>query len=167
MEHITHTPASADTDLASKVAESINNVSVSEESVCLSHRKPNLTTAVPKRRQAADISHRMSRLSSKCNRAMSSNESCDTVRPRKQQSSEIAEISSQLSKKLNPTIFTKEVHLKPSDPGYGTPQEGTKTAVRGRKAHENISNEIVEMAELIWEHGQMTGLLNSHIYFSL
>ena len=87
------------------------------------------------------------------------------MRPKKQQSSEIAEISSQLSKKLNPTHFTQEVHLKPSDPGYGTPQEGTKTAVRGKKAHDNISNEIIEMAELIWEHGRMTGMIEPQISF--
>ena len=110
----------------------------------------------PKRRQAEDISHRMSRLSSKYNKTDSTHGG-QTVRPKKQQCSEIAELTSQLSKKLNPTNFTKEVHLRPSDPGYGTPQEGTKTAVRGRRAHESISKEIIEMAELIWEHGQMTG----------
>ena len=112
--------------------------------------------ALPKRRQAEEITHRMSRLSTKCNKNVSDTKE-HTARPKKQQCSEIAEISSQLSKKLNPTHFTREVHLKPSDPGYGTPQEGTETAVRGRRAHQNISNEIVELAELIWEHGQMTG----------
>ena len=29
-----------------------------------------------------------------------------------------------------------QVHLKPGDPGYGRPQEGTRTAARGRNAHQ-------------------------------
>ena len=79
------------------------------------------------------------------------------MRPKKQQCSEIAELASQLNKNLHPFHFTQEGHLKPSDPGYGKPQEGTETAARGKKAHENISSEILEMAEILWEHGQITG----------
>ena len=120
------------------------------------HESVSKDTAVPKKRQTDEISHRMLRLSTKCNK-LGTDPKQNSVRPKKKQCSEIAELSSQLHKKLNPTNFTQEVHLKPSDPGYGTPQVGTETAARGKKAHENISNEIVEMAEMIWEHGQMTG----------
>ena len=124
----------------------------------MSHKHESATTdsAVPKRRQADEISHRMSRLSLKSTKLISDTKQ-QSVRPKRQQCSEIAELTSQLNKKLHPSHFTQEVHLKPSDPGYGKPQEGTETAARGKKAHENISGEIVEMAEIIWEHGQITG----------
>ena len=79
--------------------------------------------------------------------------------PRKRQSSDIAGLLSKLDKKFNPTEFTDEVHLKPGDPGYGKPKEGTKTAARGRKAHGDISEEIVKLCQVIWDHGQETGLL--------
>ena len=128
------------------------------ESNGISHQHKSVTTdsAVPKRRQADEISHRMSRLSLKSNKLISDTKQ-HSVRPKRQQCSEIAELTSQLNKKLHPSHFTQEVHLKPSDPGYGKPQEGTETAARGKKAHENVSGEIVEMAEIIWEHGQITG----------
>jgi hypothetical protein len=35
---------------------------------------------------------------------------------------------------------------------------GTKTAARGRKAHQHVSKEIVELCEVIWNHGQMKGI---------
>ena len=117
-------------------------------------------SVVPKRRQAEEISHRMSRLSIKSNK-LSSDTKKQSVRPKKQQCSEIAELTSQLNKKLHPSHFTQEVHLKPSDRGHGKPQEGTETAARGKKAHENISSEILEMAEILWEHGQITGQIYS------
>ena len=112
--------------------------------------------SVPKRRQSEEISHRMSRLSNKSNKVDSKNKQFSEA-PKRRQCSEIAKLTSQLDQKLHPTHFTQEVHLKPSDPGYGKPQEGTETAARGKKAHEHISSEIVEMSEIIWEHGQMTG----------
>ena len=56
------------------------------------------------------------------------------------------------------------MHLKPSDPGYGEPLEGTETAARGKEAHEKISGEIVEMAEIIWENGQRN-VEDTTIYF--
>ena len=112
--------------------------------------------SVPKRRQSEEISHRMSRLSNKSNKVDSKNKQVYEA-PKRRQCSEIAKLTSQLDQKLHPTHFTQEVHLKPSDPGYGKPQEGTETAARGKKAHEHISSEIVEMSEIIWEHGQMTG----------
>ena len=34
---------------------------------------------------------------------------------------------------------------------------GTKTEARGRKAHDDISREIIELCEVIWMHGQQTG----------
>ena len=112
--------------------------------------------SVPKKRQAAEIEHMMSRLSSKShNKSTQIKQSADP--PKRRQCSEIAKLTSELDKKINSVNFTKEVHLKPSDPGYGKPQEGTETAARGKRAHEHISSEIVEMVEIIWEHGQMTG----------
>ena len=78
--------------------------------------------------------------------------------PKKRQSSDIAGLLSKLDKKFNSPQFTDEVHLKPGDPGYGTPKEGTKTAARGRKAHGDISEEIVKLCQVIWDHGQETGL---------
>jgi hypothetical protein len=74
--------------------------------------------------------------------------------PKRRQFSEIAKLTSELTAKLNRTHFTQEVHLKPSDPGYIEPLEGTETAARGKEAHEKISGGFVEMAEIIWEHGQ-------------
>ena len=35
--------------------------------------------------------------------------------------------------------------IKPGDINYGKPVAGSKTEARGRKAHERISNEIVEL----------------------
>ena len=120
------------------------------------------TNDLPKKRQSEEISHRLSRLSAKVNKPVCPNK-LKGEPPKRRQCSEIAEISSQITQKLNPDNFTKEVHLKPSDPDYGKPQEGTETAERGRRAHAHISNEIVELTEIIWEHGQMTGV----IYFLL
>ena len=36
---------------------------------------------------------------------------------------------------------------------YGTPVEGSKTEQRGRKAHERLSREILELCEIIGEVG--------------
>lgn len=77
--------------------------------------------------------------------------------PKKRQTENISEKVSQLSEKMSASRFTQTVHLKKDDPNYGTPQEGTQTAARGRKAHAHISKEIVELCELIHIHGQMTG----------
>ena len=54
--------------------------------------------------------------------------------------------------------FTQETQLKPSDAGYGTPQEGTKTAARGRKAHQAISGEIVELCQVIEANARISGV---------
>ena len=43
--------------------------------------------------------------------------------------------------------------MKKGDPNYGKPVEGSKTEARGKKAHERISNEIVELVSAdIWGH---------------
>ena len=42
-------------------------------------------------------------------------------------------------------------HNRPST--YGTPVEGSKTEQRGRKAHERLSKEILELCEIIGEVG--------------
>ena len=36
---------------------------------------------------------------------------------------------------------------------YGTPVEGSKTEQRGRKAHQRLSKEILELCEIIGELG--------------
>ena len=77
--------------------------------------------------------------------------------PKKRQSSDITSLLSKLDKKFNPSEFTEEQHLRPGDPGYGTPKEGTRTAARGRKAHGDISGEIVKLCQVIWDFGQNTG----------
>lgn len=77
--------------------------------------------------------------------------------PLKKQGTEILDLMSRLSSQAKGQQFTQEVHLKPGDPGYGRPQEGTKTAARGRNAHQHISGEIVELCEVIRAHGRMTG----------
>jgi len=45
--------------------------------------------------------------------------------------------------------FTQEARCDKSDSDYGTPQEGTLTEFRGRKAHQSISREIVELCEVM------------------
>lgn len=45
--------------------------------------------------------------------------------------------------------FTQEAKCDKSETEYGTPQEGTLTAFRGKKAHQSISREIVELCEVI------------------
>ena len=55
--------------------------------------------------------------------------------------------------------FTQEVHLKKADAEYGKPQEGTKTAARGRKAHQAISGEIVELCQVIDMNARIPGLV--------
>jgi len=76
-------------------------------------------------------------------------------KPTRRQSAEISNLMSQLTMKKQK--FTTEVHLSKDDPNYGKPLEGTQTAARGRKAHQHISREIVELCEIIWTHGQMHG----------
>ena len=109
------------------------------------------------RNQSEEMSHRMLRLKKRSGEIQTTKDFGQHETPKRHQCPDIAERSSQLDKLFNSRKFTKEVHLKPSDVGYGKPQEGTETEARGKKAHESISNEIIEMAELIWEHGQMTG----------
>ena len=77
--------------------------------------------------------------------------------PRRQLSPEIAKLTGQIQDKLNPAIFSRETHLNKSDPGYGTPQEGSLTAVRGQQAHRDICGEVVDMCQIIWDHAIMTG----------
>lgn len=44
--------------------------------------------------------------------------------------------------------------LKKGDANYGKPVEGSKTEARGKKAHERISNEIVELCAVIEDNGR-------------
>lgn len=53
--------------------------------------------------------------------------------------------------------FTKEeAACSKSDSRYGTPQEGTRTAFRGQKAHQAISREVVELCEVIEINGKLS-----------
>ena len=117
-----------------------------------------------KGKQAVQSEHKQSIQSGKPIKTCSSEMLVSFEPPKRRQCSEIAKLSSELTAKLNPTHFTQEVHLKPSDPGYGEPLEGTETAARGKEAHEKISGEIVEMAEIIWENGQRNAE-DTTIYF--
>merc|ERR1711974_358112 len=83
------------------------------------------------------------------------NKRIELDKPIRRQSAEISNLMSQLMDKR--TIFTQEMHLKKDDPRYGTPLEGTKTAARGKKAHDHISKEIIELCEIIWTHGNLKG----------
>jgi len=80
-----------------------------------------------------------------------------TETPRRHLSPEIAKLSGQISDKFNSTTFTRESRLKKSDPGYGTPQEGSLTAARGQQAHVDICVEVVDMCQVIWDHAIMSG----------
>ena len=79
------------------------------------------------------------------------------VPPKRIMSPEIAKLSGQINDKLNPTMFTKEAHLSKTDPGYGTPQAGTLTEARGKRAHRDICVEVVDMCQVIWDHAIRSG----------
>ena len=46
--------------------------------------------------------------------------------------------------------------IKRGDANYGKPVAGSKTEARGKKAHERISNEIVELCAIIEDNGIKT-----------
>jgi len=52
--------------------------------------------------------------------------------------------------------FTEETKCDKSQSEYGTPQEGTLTAARGKKAHQSISREVVELCEVIEMNSRIT-----------
>jgi len=118
---------------------------------------PGTTTGIPRRRQTEEIEHRLGRLARKRVEAQAKAAESLPFPPLKKQGTEILDLMSRLSSQAKGQQFTQEVHLKPGDPGYGRPQEGTKTAARGRNAHQHISGEIVELCEVIRAHGRMTG----------
>ncbi|CAB4055511.1 unnamed protein product [Lepeophtheirus salmonis] len=43
--------------------------------------------------------------------------------------------------------------LKKTDPGYGCPQEGTRTEARGIKAQFHVHKEILELCEILYMYG--------------
>lgn len=51
--------------------------------------------------------------------------------------------------------FVKDMKsaLDKEDPAYGKPQEGTRTAARGKKALSHVHKEILELCEIIYLHG--------------
>ena len=60
--------------------------------------------------------------------------------------------------------FTQEAQLKPGEKGYGTPQSGTKTAARGKRAHQAISTEIVELCQVIEYNASIPGEFFEHLF---
>ena len=68
-------------------------------------------------------------------------------------SPEIEKLSGQIQGKLAPAPFSQ---LSRTDPGYGTPQEGSLTAARGQQAHRDICTEVVDMCQVIWDHATMS-----------
>ncbi|XP_067006542.2 actin-binding Rho-activating protein [Anabrus simplex] len=61
--------------------------------------------------------------------------------------------------KLNP--FSEHGRTSPrpkmdkNDADYGKPIAGSKTDIRGRKAHTHVNKEILELCEIINEHGEL------------
>ena len=68
-------------------------------------------------------------------------------------SPEIEKLSGQIQGKLAPAPSSQ---LSRTDPGYGTPQEGSLTAARGQQAHRDICTEVVDMCQVIWDHATMS-----------
>ena len=68
-------------------------------------------------------------------------------------SPEIEKLSGQIQGKLAPAPLSQ---LSRTDPGYGTPQEGSLTAARGQQAHRDICTEVVDMCQVIWDHATMS-----------
>ncbi|PSN51603.1 hypothetical protein C0J52_09094 [Blattella germanica] len=44
--------------------------------------------------------------------------------------------------------------LDKSDPNYGRPVAGSKTDIRGKKAHNHISKEVLQLCQIIYENGE-------------
>ena len=66
----------------------------------------------------------------------------------------IRERMRQLEDHASKTRFVKDSKkLSRSDPNYGRPQEGTKTAERGRRANSHVHKEILELCEIIYMNG--------------
>ena len=77
--------------------------------------------------------------------------------PQRKPCPEICSLMSQLTAKLDTLSPTTTVPLTPCDPDYGTPREGSDTALRGRKAHNQIAREIIELCQIITMNGQKKG----------
>ena len=81
----------------------------------------------------------------------------------KKPSPEICSLMSQLSAKFETLSPSVKDHLTPCDPGYGTPVEGSETAYRGRKAHDQIAREIIELCQIITMYGDKRGKESFHM----
>jgi len=60
-----------------------------------------------------------------------------------------------LQQAMEKANYTKDTHghkMDKNDPNYGTPQEGSWTALRGQKAHSHVHKEILELCEFIYMH---------------
>ena len=71
----------------------------------------------------------------------------------------------QPSAKLETLSPSRKDHLTPCDPGYGTPVEGSDTACRGRKAHNQIAREIIELCQIITMYGEKRGKQTFYLYW--
>ncbi|XP_040582143.1 actin-binding Rho-activating protein isoform X2 [Lepeophtheirus salmonis] len=59
-----------------------------------------------------------------------------------------------LLENMSKSRFVKDFKpLKKTDPGYGCPQEGTRTEARGIKAQFHVHKEILELCEILYMYG--------------
>ena len=88
------------------------------------------------------------------------------TKPRKP-SPEICSLMTKLNAKLETLSPYVKDHLTPCDPGYGTPVEGSETACRGRKAHDQIAREIIELCQIITMYGEKRGKQTLYLYWGI
>ncbi len=73
-----------------------------------------------------------------------------STKPRRRLNEGVMERQRQLEQAWTKDNFVecRTVALSKGDPGYGRPQEGTRTAERGKKAHRHVHKEILELCEV-------------------
>ena len=108
----------------------------------------------------------MSNSKTKADTATEAMSELGNLTPRKP-SPEICSLMIQLSAKLETLSPSVKDHLTPCDPGYGTPVEGSDTACRGRKAHNQIAREIIELCQIITMYGEKRGKQTLYLYWGI
>jgi hypothetical protein len=78
-----------------------------------------------------------------------------TTPMRRTHSADIKERMRMLESAMTKTNFVQDVLVLPEKghPDYGRPQEGTRTAERGKRAQTHVHKEILELCELIYTNG--------------
>ena len=73
---------------------------------------------------------------------------------KRRKSGDIGERMRQLEQAMFKDNFVKDMkRTDKNDPGYGRPQEGTRTAERGARAQTHVHKEILELCEVIYMNG--------------